>query len=253
MGERPGLSALERQPGSRRIRVALADDSYVIREALKTMLAEDPDIELVRVCSDGNELRSAIEHDRPDVVIVDVRMPPSGTDEGIRLARRLRESDPGIGVVVLSQHVEPAYAVDLMADGTSGRAYLLKERIRERAELVRAVQAVAEGGSAIDPLVVEALIAGRSRAKQSALADLTPREVEILAEIAQGRSNAAIAESLVLSKRAVEKHVNSIFAKLPLSEPHRASRRVEAALAYLAADGRLSSAKAESSSLSTLR
>ncbi|MGO9489227.1 MAG: response regulator [Solirubrobacteraceae bacterium] len=236
------MASLDRRVDGARTRVVAADDSYVMREALTTMLAEDREIELLQVCSDGNELRDAVELELPDVVMLDIRMPPSGTDEGIRIARELRETHREIGVVVLSQHVEPAYAMDLMADGARGRAYLLKDRIRERAELVRAVQAVASGGSAIDPLVVDALIAGRARERESPLAELTSRELEILAEIAAGKSNAAIATALVLSKRAVEKHVNSIFAKLSLSDPgsQEVSRRVRAALTFLAAEGRLS-------------
>src|SRR4030081_434574 len=198
---------------SDRIRVVIADDAYVIREGLAATLSLAPEVELVGVCSDGNELSAMITAEHPDVVITDVRMPPSGDGEGIRIASRLRESDPETGVIVLTQYLESAYAVSLMYAGTSRRAYLLKDRIQDRAELLRAIHSVASGGSVIDPEVVEMLIQSRVRAAESPLAELTSREREILAEIAQGKSNAAIAQSYVLTKRAVEKHVNSIFAK----------------------------------------
>ena len=154
----------------------------------------------------------------------------------MRIARSLRETDPDIGVVVLSQYAEPAYALALLESGSSRRAYLLKERIRDRAELIRAIKAVAGGGSVIDPQVVDVLIEARARAARSPLAELTPRERELLAEIAEGKSNAAIAESLVLTKRAVEKHINSIFSKLDLPEAQDVSRRVKATLVYLSRD-----------------
>jgi DNA-binding NarL/FixJ family response regulator len=216
------------------IRVVAADDSLLIRESLAAMLDADPGIELARVCSDGDELNAAIAEERPAVVIVDIRMPPSGMDEGIRVAARLRESDPEIGVLVLSQYAEAAYALALLEGGSSRRAYLLKERIRDRTELIRAIKTVAEGGSVIDPHVVDVLIEAQARVATSPLAALTPRERELLGEIAEGKSNAAIAESLVLTKRAVEKHVNSIFSKLGLPEAQNVSRRVKAALVYLA-------------------
>jgi DNA-binding NarL/FixJ family response regulator len=172
--------------------------------------------------------------ERPDVVITDVRMPPSGQREGILVAARLRRSFPQLGGVVISQHVEPDYAVELMSEGTSRRAYLLKDRIADTTELVRTIRAVTTGGSAIDPLVVEALIAARANGHGSPLRELTPRELQILAQIAEGKSNSAIAEALVLTKRAVEKHVNAIFAKLDLADPEHVSRRVKAALLFLA-------------------
>jgi len=216
------------------LRVVMADDSAVIREGLTAMLADEPDVELVGVCGDGNELERLIAAQHPDVVIADIRMPPSGEHEGIRIAARLRETDPRVGVVILSQHVEPDYAMDLMSSGTNGRAYLLKDRVSNAGELVRAIHAVAEGRSAIDPLIVDALIAARTRDRYSQLDQLTQRELQILAQIAEGKSNAAIARSLVLTKRAVEKHVNSIFAKLDLPDPANVSRRVMAALMFLA-------------------
>jgi len=215
------------------IRVVVADDSFLIRESLTVMLGSQPGIELVAVCSDGKELEAAIAAEHPAVVIVDIRMPPSRTDEGIRIAMRLRESDPEIGVLVLSQYAEAAYALALLESGSSRRAYLLKERIRDQPELIRAITTVAGGGSVIDPQVVDVLIEARSRVARSPLAELTPRERQLLGEIAEGKSNAAIAESLVLTKRAVEKHVNSIFAKLGLPEAQDVSRRVKATLVYL--------------------
>jgi len=217
-----------------RIRVVAADDSYLIRESLTVMLASEPGIELIEVCSDGKELEACVAAERPAVVILDIRMPPSGADEGVRVANRLRESDPECGVVVLSQYAEAAYALALLEYGSARRAYLLKERIRDKAELVRAIRTVARGGSVIDPQIVDVLIEARARVARSPLAELTPRERQLLGEIAEGKSNAAIAESLVLSKRAVEKHVNAIFAKLNLRDAQDVSRRVKAALLYLA-------------------
>jgi DNA-binding NarL/FixJ family response regulator len=215
------------------IRVVVADDSIVIREGLTTILAGEPGIELVGVCGDGRELERLVATLQPDVVVTDIRMPPGGDLEGIRVANRLRETQPQVGLVVLSQHLEADYAVELMRGGTSRRAYRLKDRLADAAHLARAIESVAEGGSAIDPLVVDALIAGRTR-EHSPLDELTHREREILSEIAEGKSNAAIAESLVLTKRAVEKHVNSIFAKLGLRDPNSVSRRVKATLVFLA-------------------
>lgn len=221
------------------IRVVVADDSYVIREGLVATLADEQGIELVGVCSDGNELVATIAAERPAVAVADIRMPPSGDGEGIRIAVRLRETHPDLGVVMLSQYVEPAYAISLMGSGTSRRAYLLKDRLRDKAELLRAIRSVAAGGSVVDPAVVDALIQARTREDRSPLAQLTTREREILAGIAEGKSNAAIADSLVLTKRAVEKHVNSIFAKLDLPGPQDVSRRVAAALLFLAEDERV--------------
>ena len=215
------------------IRVVVAEDSYPIREIQTLILSSTPAVELTAVCSNGNELRTAVAALQPDVIVTDVRMPPSGADEGIRIARSLRETDPEIGVVVLSQYAEPAYALGLFDGGTGRRAYLLKERIRDREELIAAIEKVAQGGSVIDPLVVDVLIQARSRVSHSRLARLTSREREVLAEIAAGKSNAAIAESLVLTKRAVEKHVNSIFPKLDLSDTEDVSRRVKATLLFL--------------------
>jgi len=177
---------------------------------------------------------AAVVEDPPDVVLTDIRMPPTGTDEGVRAANELRRTAPGIGVVVLSQYVEPAYALALLEEGSDGRAYLLKERVSDVDQLRDAINEVARGGSVIDPKVVEALVEARSRAKESPLRFLTPREQEVLAEMARGRNNAGIGEALGLSERAVEKHINSIFAKLALSEEPDSHRRVKAVLLYLA-------------------
>ncbi len=224
----------EKQPP---IRVIIAEDSYMIREFLTSTLAAAPEVEVVAVCTNGKELEAAIPVWSPDVVVTDIRMPPSGTDEGVQIAARLRDSDPHVGVVVLSQYAEPAYALALLGRGTGGRAYLLKERVRKREDLVGAIESVARGGSVIDPAIVDVLIQARSRAAQSRLSQLTRRERELLAEIATGKSNGAIAESLVLTKRAVEKHVNAIFSKLDLPETQDVSRRVKATLIFLAEDG----------------
>jgi DNA-binding NarL/FixJ family response regulator len=219
--------------GADPIRVVVADDAYVVREFLTVALGAVSEVELVAVCSNGKELRTAINTWHPDVVITDIRMPPSGQDEGVRIAAELRETNPDIGVVVLSQYAEPEYALALLDQGTGRRAYLLKERVRNRSELLAAITSVARGGSVIDPMIVDVLIQARARAAHSRLSQLTPRERELLAEIAAGKSNGAIAESLFLTKRAVEKHVNSIFSKLDLPETQDVSRRVKATLIYL--------------------
>ena len=205
-----------------------------MREFLTMILNAAPEVELLAICSNAKELEGTLAAEHPQVVITDIRMPPSGADEGIRMANRLRETDPDIGVVVLSQYAEPSYALGLFESGSAGRAYLLKERVRNREELIGAIEAVARHGSVIDPKVVDLLIEARARPARSPLGDLTPREVQLLGEIAAGKSNAAIAESLVLTKRAVEKHINSIFAKLGLPEDEDVSRRVKATLMYLA-------------------
>src|SRR5205809_2230161 len=215
------------------IRVVLAEDSFLAQEAIAGVLERIDGIELVARCGDLESLRGAIEEARPDVVVADIRMPPENTDEGIRLAAELRSTHPEIGVVVLSQHAEPTYAVVLFEQGSERRAYLLKDSVRSPAELSRALHTVAEGGSVVDPIVVEQLVEARRRREDAQLDTLTPRELEILAMIAEGRSNAAIAEALVVTKRAVERHINSIFLKLDLREAEGVSRRVKAALHYL--------------------
>jgi DNA-binding NarL/FixJ family response regulator len=216
------------------IRVALAEDSLIVREGIQQLLASDSDVEIVVSCEDLGSLMKAIEADPPDVVLTDIRMPPSETDEGIQVAARLRESHPQIGVVVLSQYSDPGYALALLESGSDRRAYLLKERVHDRGQLIATIRTVSEGGSVIDPKIVEVLVAAKARADQSPLAELTPRESEVLSEIAQGKSNTAIADSLVLTKRAVEKHINSIFMKLGLSDEEDIAKRVKATLMFLA-------------------
>ena len=216
------------------IRVVVGEDAFLAREAIEQVLAGSPEIDLIAMCEDRNSLQAEIADKRPDVVVTDVRMPPTGTDEGIQVAQQLRESDPGVGVVVLSQYVEPAYALSLFEAGSAGRAYLLKERIHDGEQLIRAIKAVVDGESVVDPKVVDALVEARSRHEASPLSQLTERETEVLAEIAQGKSNSAIAESLFLTKRAVEKHINSIFLKLNLSYSEDVSKRVKATLLFLA-------------------
>lgn len=216
------------------LRVILAEDSYLVREGVARLLATRPDIELCAVCADLPELLDAIAREQVDVVITDIRMPPDRSDEGIVAAERLRELQPGAGVVVLSQYADPEYALALFEHGSAGRAYLLKERVADLEQLLAAVEAVVAGGSVIDPKVVDALIAARTANEASPLAALTPREREILAEMAQGKSNAAIAASLVLTERAVEKHTNAIFGRLRLTYEKDVNKRVKAVLLYLA-------------------
>jgi DNA-binding NarL/FixJ family response regulator len=215
------------------IRVVLADDSLIVREGVAQLLATADDVEITASCGDLESLLAAVDRDRPDVVLTDIRMPPSETDEGIQVAARLRESHPEIGVVVLSQYSEPSYAIALLESGSDRRAYLLKERVHDRAQLLSTIQAVADGGSVIDPKIVEVLVTAKARADRSPLSELTPREREVLAEIAQGKSNTAIADSLVLTKRAVEKHINAIFMKLNLAGEEDVAKRVKAALMFL--------------------
>ncbi|MDQ6797338.1 MAG: response regulator transcription factor [Actinomycetota bacterium] len=215
------------------IRVVLAEDHYLVREGIRLLIEGQPELELIAVCEDLGSLLAAIDADPPDVVLTDIRMPPTGTDEGLQAAERMRVVHPEGGVVVLSQYVDPAYALAFLAHGSKGRGYLLKERVSDVDQLMAALREVARGGSYIDPKVIDALVAARSRSKASPLRLLTPREVEILSEMAQGRNNAAIAGALVLSERAVEKHISSIFSKLCLSEEPDIHRRVKAVLLFL--------------------
>lgn len=215
------------------VRIVLAEDNYLVREGLHKLIETEPDLEVVAVCADYDELWAAVEAENPDVVVTDIRMPPTGTDEGIRAAAELRESRPEVGVVVLSQYSEPAYALSFLDGGSRGRAYLLKERVSDIGQLAAAIREVAAGGSVIDPLVVDSLVAARSKPADSPLRRLTPREGEILVEMARGKNNAAVAESLVLSERAVEKHINSIFSKLGLTAEPGVHRRVKAVLLFL--------------------
>ena len=216
------------------VRVALADDSLLIREGIGQLLASEPDIELVASCANVDELYDAVDGTEVDVVLTDIRMPPTMSDEGIQLASRLRESAPEVGVLVLSQYADPSLALELLESGSERRGYLLKQRVRDRAQLRTAIHTIAAGGSTMDSKIVDGLLDARMRREASPLTSLTPRERDVLAEIAQGKSNAAIAESLVLTKRAVEKHINSIFLKLDLAFADDVSKRVKAALLFLA-------------------
>mgnify|MGYP000394335982 CR=1 FL=1 len=217
------------------VRVVVAEDSLLVREGIAKVLALSPDIEVTELAEDLPSLLEAVERTGPDVVLTDIRMPPTGTDEGIRAAATLRGSHPGIGVVVLSQYIEPGYALELLYGGSEGRAYLLKERVSDGEQLASAIRQVAARGSVIDPKVVESLVSARLRADESPLERLTVREREVLDQIAQGKNNAAVAAALVLSERAVEKPINSLFAKLGLTEVPDVHRRVKAVLLYLAA------------------
>jgi DNA-binding NarL/FixJ family response regulator len=219
------------------IRVVLGDDNLFVREGLRQLLGTDPGMEVVSAVGDLPSLEEACDRELPDVVIADIRMPPTATDEGIRLAADLRERHPEMGVVILSQFSDPIYALALLERGSDRRAYLLKERVHNRAELTAAIRAVAAGGSLVDPKIVEALVHARTRADRSPLKQLTAREREVLGEIAQGKSNTAIAESLFLTKRAVEKHINTIFLKLGLADAQDVSKRVQAALILLSEPG----------------
>jgi DNA-binding NarL/FixJ family response regulator len=216
-----------------RIRVVLAEDNTLLREGISRLIEAGDELELVGVASDLPGLLAMVEEHEPDVVVTDIRMPPTGTNEGIKAAAWLREHRPEIGVVVLSQYTAPAYALALLEEGSAGRAYLLKERVAGANELTRTIRTVAEGGSVIDPLIVDVLVQARAKRHKTDLEWLTQRESEILGEMAEGKSNAAIAKSLNVSERAVEKHSNAIFSKLGLSEERDLNRRVKAVLVYL--------------------
>lgn len=216
------------------IRVVLGEDSYLAREGISRALEELPDVDLLGAFENLESLRTGVGALGPDVVVTDIRMPPTETDEGIRFAAELRRTHPDVGVVVLSQHADPVYATTLFEDGSRGRAYLLKERVRHPGDLNRAVREVSVGGSVVDARIVEELLARERKRKSQRLGTLTPREFEILGLIAEGWSNAAIAERLVITKRAVEGHVRAIFASLELGDERDVSRRVRAALLYLA-------------------
>ncbi len=217
------------------VRVVFADDNYLVREGVAGLLAEVTEVDLVASVADPDALHAAVATHRPDAVLTDIRMPPTFTTEGIDAAKRIRAEHPGTGVVVLSQYVEEDYAFDLLSDGVAGLGYLLKERVSQLDDLVRALHDVARGGSALDPLVVEGLLERRSGEPSSALAGLTEREREVLQELATGRSNSATAKALFMSERAVEKHVGSVFQKLGLANESEVNRRVMAVLAYLEA------------------
>lgn len=216
------------------VRLVFAEDHYLAREGVRRLLEAQEELDLVAVCEDLASLTEAIETHRPDVVLTDIRMPPTGTDEGIQAAEHLRMVRPEAGVVVLSQYADPQFALAFFERGSKGRGYLLKERVWDVEQLVAAVRQVAAGGSVVDPSVIDALVDARSRSTGSPLTHLTPRELEVLSEMAQGKSNAAIATSVFLSERAVEKYINSIFSKLGLSQETDLNRRVKAVLMFLA-------------------
>ena len=216
------------------IKVVIAEDNALLREGIGRVVSEQADMKLLGAAGDLDGLRSLIGDGDPDVVVTDIRMPPTSTDEGVRVATELRETRPGIGVVVLSQHGDPAYAVALLEGGTGGRAYLLKDRVADVDELLVAIREVAAGRSVVDPLIIESLVIANRRAAPSDLDRLTARELEVLEQMAQGKSNAAIAATLYLSERAIEKHSNAIFSKLGLAEEVDLNRRVKAVLLYLA-------------------
>ena len=215
------------------LRVVFADDNYLVREGVSGLLNESAEVDLVEAVADPEALHRAVAVHRPDAVLTDIRMPPTFTTEGIEAAKRIRVEFPQTGVVVLSQHVEEDYAYDLLSDGVAGLGYLLKERVSELDELVRALHDVARGGSALDPKVVEGLMRRTTQQAPSALSSLTERELEVLRELATGRNNASTAATLYMSERAVEKHVGAIFAKLGLVSESDVNRRVMAVLAYL--------------------
>jgi DNA-binding NarL/FixJ family response regulator len=219
------------------VRVIVADDRLLFRMGLERVLEDDRRVDVVAVCKDLPSLEEAVETTDPDVVLTDMRMPPGNTDEGIRFALELRSSHPDIGVIVLTQYAEPEYALRLLAEGSDRRGYLLKESVAERAQLVSAIESVAGGGSVVDPAIIDDLVTAKEAVADSPLAKLTPREKEVLTEIAHGKSNTAIAASLFLTKRSVEKHINSIYTKLDLLETEDVSKRVAATLLFLSQPG----------------
>ena len=219
------------------IRIVLAEDQYLVREGLVRLLEGRDEVEVAAVCEDLDSLLEAVADERPRVVVTDIRMPPGNTDEGIQLATRLRASNPEIGVVVLSQYATPSYVLELLANGSDGRAYLLKERVSDADQLVAAIVAVANGESWLDPKVVEALVAENARSEASPLNELTPRERDVMREMAEGKNNAALATQLFLTERSVEKIIHSIFLKLGLTWEAEIHKRVKAVVLYLAESG----------------
>jgi DNA-binding NarL/FixJ family response regulator len=218
-----------------RLRVVIAEDNYLVREGTKRLLEDSGEVEVLAAVSNAEELLRAVDDMRPDAVLTDIRMPPGHQVEGIEAAHAIRKKHPAIGVVVLSQHSDAAYAVQLLKDGTEGLAYLLKTRVGELDELLHALREVSAGRSVVDSGVVERLVDYRSRQAESPLRLLSEREVDVLREMAEGKSNSSIARGLHLSESSVEKYVNTIFSKLGLSEERLLSRRVAAVLAYLRA------------------
>ena len=216
------------------LRLVIAEDHLLVREGIRRLLETQPDFEIAAVCEDLDSLLAAVDAERPDVVITDIRMPPGNADEGIQAAARIRETHPDTGVVVLSQYATPSYALALLESGSERRSYLLKERVQDLEYLVSAIHAVADGGSVIDPKVVEALVAENARGEESRLNQLTPRERDVLQGMAAGKSNAAIGETLFLAERSVEKVIHSIFLKLGLTWETSVHKRVKAVILYLA-------------------
>lgn len=219
------------------VRVALADDSFLAREALSGMLAEMPDVELVAACCDADELRAAFDEARPDIVVTEIPLPPSMTDEGLRLAAELRDSHPETAVIALSDACDPAYAVALLESGADRRAYLLKDHLRSPRQLLAAIETVSRGGSLIDAKVVEAMMRQRQESASSPVAELSADERATLVEMARGASNAAIARKLGITQRAVERQIHAIFEKLQLPATRDVNRRVRAVLLFLASAG----------------
>ena len=217
------------------MRVVFADDNFLVREGVTALMAEIPDIDLVESVADPQSLLKAVKEQAPDAVLTDIRMPPTHTMEGIEAAKQIRASNPSIGVVVLSQYVEEEYAFELLENGVSGLGYLLKERISDIDELVRALQEVSRGGSALDPKVVEGLMMRKANEAKSPLLGLTEKERAVLEAMATGRNNATIAKSLYMSERAVEKHIGSVFQKLGLVDEGEMNRRVMAVLKFVEA------------------
>jgi len=216
-----------------RLRIIIAEDNYLVREGTRRLLEDSAEVEVLAGVGDGAELLTAVDQLRPDAVLTDIRMPPGHRVEGIDAAHTIRQRHPQIGVVVLSQYSDAAYAVHLFRNGTDGLGYLLKASIGELDDLLHALREVSVGRSIVDARVVERLVDQRVRQAESPLGRLGPRELDVLREMAEGKTNAAIAESLHLSESAIEKHVNAIFSKLGLSEERKLSRRVAAVLAYL--------------------
>jgi DNA-binding NarL/FixJ family response regulator len=216
------------------VRLVVAEDNLLVREGLRSLLSASPDVAIVALCCEYDELLEAVDEHRPDAVLTDIRMPPTMTDEGIRAAAVIRRRHPGVGVVVLSQYDDPEFALALLDDGSTGRGYLLKERMSDPAQLIAAIADVARGGSVVDPKIIDGLV--RARRPRTQLDLLTPREQEVLAQMATGKDNAAIAAALFLTGRAVEKHINAIFSKLGLGEQQDTHKRVRAVLLHLAAE-----------------
>jgi DNA-binding NarL/FixJ family response regulator len=221
-------------PAAVAIRIVFADDHYLVREGVKRLLETEPEIEVVAVCADLESLLESVAAEVPDVVLTDIRMPPTRLDEGIRAAAQLRETHPDVGVVVLSQYADPGYALALLEHGTAGRGYLLKERVDNLAQLVSGIRQVAAGGSVIEPKVVETLVAQKARIDSSPLNELTARERDVLREMAEGKNNAAIARGLFLTERSVENVIHSIFVKLGIGFEPSVHKRVKAVILYLA-------------------